>query len=367
MRLAWLELRRRPGRFGVALGALAFLSLLLLFLGALLDGLFLGQTGAIRSQAADVIVYSSASRDSFLRSSITPALRSTIESTKGVQSVGGIGFTQTTATVPGEADVVDVAVVGFELAPNGMNGKAPGDGEAYADERLEGLGVKVGQTLQVGLGATPVKIIGWIDDSSYQLQGSLWTTPSTWRTIAGSVPDRFVPDGDFQSLVVLRDGEGTSAAELAARIDRQTKGATSSLTKAEAELSLPGIKQQNGVFNGIIGTTFVVAILVVALFFALLTLERIPLYGVLKAMGSSSRQLFAGVVLQAVVITVIAFALSAPLMVLLSRNAPPDFPIQLTNGRLLSTVIGLGVAAVLGSLLSLRRVVRTDPAAAIGA
>ncbi len=56
-------------------------------------------------------------------------------------------------------------------------------------------------------------------------------------------------------------------------------------------------------FNGIIGTTFAVAVLVVALFFALLTLERIPLYGVLKAMGSSSRQLFSGVVAQALVIT----------------------------------------------------------------
>ena len=73
------ELRRRPSRFAVATAVLAFLSTLLLFLGGLLDGLFLGSTGAIRAQRGDVIVFSSAARDSFLRSRIDGELRSAVE------------------------------------------------------------------------------------------------------------------------------------------------------------------------------------------------------------------------------------------------------------------------------------------------
>ena len=53
-------------------------------------------------------------------------------------------------------------------------------------------------------------------------------------------------------------------------------------------------------FTSIIGTTFVVAGIVVALFFALLTIERAGLLGVLKAVGASSRTLVAGLTLQAV-------------------------------------------------------------------
>ncbi len=181
MRLAWKELRRRPGRFAVALSALAFLSLLLLFLGALLDGLFLGSTGAIRSQSADVVVYSASSRDSFLRSTITPQLRAQIESTPGIGATGGLGFTLTTATVPRRSEVADVAVVGYELAPLGLPAKVPPIGQAYADRRLENLGVRTGQVLSVGLGGTQVTVIGWVEDTSYQLQGALWTNPSTWR------------------------------------------------------------------------------------------------------------------------------------------------------------------------------------------
>ncbi len=64
MSLALKELRRRPGRFGVATIILTLIAILLMFLGGLLDGLTAGNTGAIRAQQADLIVYSSTSQDS---------------------------------------------------------------------------------------------------------------------------------------------------------------------------------------------------------------------------------------------------------------------------------------------------------------
>ncbi len=117
MRIALTELRRRPGRFGVATAALAFLALLLLFLGALLDGLFLGSTGAIRAQRGDVVVYSASSRDSFLRSRLDAEVRAKVAAVEGVREVGGLGLALTTAVVPDRDEPADVAVVGFEIAP----------------------------------------------------------------------------------------------------------------------------------------------------------------------------------------------------------------------------------------------------------
>ena len=61
--LPFRELRRRPSRFIVATVVLSFLATLLLFLGGLLDGLYLGSTGAIRAQQGDVIVFSSGAPD----------------------------------------------------------------------------------------------------------------------------------------------------------------------------------------------------------------------------------------------------------------------------------------------------------------
>src|SRR5690554_1396296 len=60
--------------------------------------------------------------------------------------------------------------------------------------------------------------------------------------------------------------------------------------------------------------TAVTAVVVVGLFFALLTVERAALYGVLKAIGASYRTLLSGVVLQALVVSAIASAIGVAVM-----------------------------------------------------
>jgi putative ABC transport system permease protein len=109
-----------------------------------------------------------------------------------------------------------------------------------------------------------------------------------------------------------------------------------------------------------------VAALVTGLFFSLLTIERTGLYGVLKALGSSTAQLFAGVVAQAVIVTALALAIGGALTFALVAASPPSIPIDLTVSRAAFVVVGMFVSSILGSALSLRRVVRIDPASAIG-
>jgi len=139
------------------------------------------------------------------------------------------------------------------------------------------------------------------------------------------------------------------------------------VSKTEAADSIGGVRQQRSVFNQIIGVTLVVAVVVVALFFALLTVERVGLYGVLKALGARSRTLLAGVVIQAVAVALVAAALGTAFAVVLDRTLPPGtIPYQLLTSRVLVSAVALVLAAVVGSSFSLRRVLRVDPASAIG-
>ena len=187
---------------------------------------------------------------------------------------------------------------------------------------------------------------------------------ATWRaTVAASRPDLRVGDGVVQ--VLLATGAGSPAA-LAKRIDAASAHATHSLTRGEAILSIPGTKQQKATFLQIIFTTLAVAALVIGLFFSLLTIERTGLYGVLKALGSSTAQLFAGVVVQAVIVTAIALMVGGGLTLVLVAVAPASIPIELTLARSVFVIIGMFAASIAGSAISLRRVVRIDPASAIG-
>ena len=105
---------------------------------------------------------------------------------------------------------------------------------------------------------------------------------------------------------------------------------------------------------------------VVGLFFSLLTLERIGLYGVLKAIGATTRRLFLGVLIQAVIVAVIAFAIGSALAIGAAAALPAKVPLQLIPSRFVFTFSGLLVAAILGSAISLRRVTKVEPASAIG-
>ncbi len=368
MRIAWRELRRRPSRFVTATAILTLLATLLMLLGGLLDGLIDGATSAVAAQRGGIIVFSSTSEKSFPRSRISPSLRATVAQVPGVVDVGGIGVAQLGARVPGNGprDLADVALFGYELAPRGVPAP-PGPGEAYADRSLERKGIHPGVTIEVGPARTPIRIVGMVDGLSYSDQGTLWSSPDTWRNATNAnLPEAGVGPGVFQALVVRVD-PGADPAAVARRIDGRTGGATESLSLGAAVNALPGVSQQRSTFNQIIGVTIVIAVVVVALFFALLTVERAGLYAVLKALGATSQTLFGGVVLQGVVVTALATAVGTVIALAIDIAIPPgSIPYTLLPSRVLTSALALLLAAVFGCVFSLRRVLRIDPASAIG-
>lgn len=367
MRLALRELRRRPGRFAVAGVILTLIALLLMFLGGLLDGLLASSTGAYRAQQADLIVYSSSARESLPRSSIAPDVREQVEQVEGVDSVGALGSTQLGARPEGEPDTRDLlstALFGYELAPRGVPSEPPATGEVVADSSLQADGVEAGDILLLGPARTEVRVIDFVDDTRYSGQASLWGSLDTWRAVTAENRPDLATDDSVQALVVRTGGDPDEVADA---IDDAT-GSTATLTIDDAIEALPGVTQQRSTFNQIIGVTAIVAVVVVALFFALITVERVGLYGILKAIGASGRTLVLGVVLQAVVVTLLAALVGVVGSLVLDAVIPAgSLPFVATPARLVSSTALMLLAGVAGTAFSLRRVLRIDPASAIGA
>ncbi|MHB1138393.1 MAG: ABC transporter permease, partial [Microthrixaceae bacterium] len=329
---------------------------------------------AVLAQPGELIVYSSSSEDSFPRSRIDADVAERVGQVDGIGEQGGLGMVQLGARAPGrgERDLLDVVVIGSELglpSTGGDGPDAPGPGEGVADATLRAEGLDVGDTIEVGPARTPVRIVGFLDDElEYSGQGTVWTDLDTWRgAINENRPSAGVGDDVVQALVIDPGPSDVELDQLARDIDDATQGATSTLTLDEAANAIGGVEQQRSTFNQIIGVTVLIAVVVVALFFVLLTVERTAMYGVLKAIGARTRTLIAGVVLQAVVVTLIACAIGAALGLALDAVVPVgSIPFTLGVGRIVSSVVLLLVAACLGSAFSLRRVLKIDPAEAIG-
>ena len=364
MKLAWRELIRRPSRFLTAGVALTLLVLLLLVLGGILDALINSSTGLLRAQTAPLIVYSADSEGSIDRSRITAEEHDEIAAVPGVHEATGIGVALLAGHIEGGSDPADVAVFGYE-APNTQVPAPPPPGQGYADRSLQDAGLELGQTIELGTARTPVEVIGWVSGTDYNLQSGLWVEPGTWHTALNTnIPDAAVAPGTFEAILVTPE-EGMSVERVADDIDAAVPSVTA-LTIDEAIAGVPGVSEQDGVFTSIIGTTFAVAGIVVALFFALLTIERVGLLGMLKAVGASSRTLAAGLTLQAVLIALGALVTGSVLALGLAHVIPDAVPLELSTGRFLFTAVGIVVASLIGSAVSFRRIIRIDPASAVG-
>jgi putative ABC transport system permease protein len=369
---ALTEMRRRPQRFVTAAVILTLMSVLLMFLGGLLDGLVAGSTDGLAAQPGQLLVFSADAQGTLTRSRIAGDQRPRIAEVDGVDSIGGLSVIQLGARRgdPASRDLVDVAVFAYELAPRGVPAP-PADGQVWADASIEADGVSAGTTLLVGPARTPLTVAGLVADTTYAGQASLWASPATWRAVAAANrPDIAVSEDVSQALVIgaadpALDTEGLAA--LARSIDGANAGATETFTIAGAIDAVPGIAQQRSVFSQIIGVTLLVAAVVVALFFALIVVERTSLYGVLKAMGARRGALVGGVVAQAVVVSLVAAAAGTGLAAGLAAALPPgSIPFTLSAARVIASIVLILAASVLGCLTSLRRVLRIHPASAIG-
>jgi putative ABC transport system permease protein len=367
MKLALRELVRRPAQYVIATAILTLIAILVMFFGGLLDGLINNSIGAVRAQRADVIVYSSAAQESFLRSRIDPELRATVEGIDGVDRVGGIGIVQLGARRDGAdpRDLLDTVLFGYEIGPSGVPDEPPADGEVIADRAVREGGVREGDVLLLGPARSPVTVVGFTEGTNYLGQSALWGSPDTWRTVlTANRPDAVLGEGVFQSLVV--QGSGSTDA-LAQAIDAGTGGATVTLDRAAAADAIPGVREQRGTFSQITTTTVLVALVVVGLFFVLITVEKLGLFGVLKAVGASSRTLFAGLIAQAAIVTLVACLIAGALSFLADAFIPASaVPFEMSVGRFVTSALTLLVAAVIGCVFSLRRVLKVDPAQAIG-
>ena len=371
MGIALAEMRRRRGRWISIVGAVAFIVFLVLVLAGLSDGLFIGTTGALKNGDSDALVYSIDGRRSLVRSALPVSDLPEIEGVPGVADVGALGVLLTTASAG--AEPFDAAVIGHIPGHPGepvklVDGRRPEIGEpgvVLADVSLRAEGVSIGDAATIIGASQPIRVVGFVEDSRYLLANSLWVPVGTWEALRIEVRPETARLGAFVQAFPIRVDDGADVEDVAAAIDR-TLGVTETVTTSEAVLSLPGVEQQESTFTAIIAASFVVVGLVIALFFALVTLEKRGQLAILKAIGASNTFLLQGVLVQALIATVLGYVVGFGLAGLLGLILPPTVPVAFLPATAVSLFLATVAMGALGAAFSFRRVIRIDPASALG-
>jgi putative ABC transport system permease protein len=271
---------------------------------------------------------------------------STVESMSGVRAAGPVAISPQAAQ--SGTRYLRVTMIGAPVGGLGAVAPARGrainaDGQAVADTRMH---VGVGGALTIA--GRSFTVVGLV--SGHTLNGG---SPDVWvtfhdaqqvlfggRPLATAVVTRGVPASGAPGLEIM------TSAGVARDTLRPMQSAVQSVDNSRWFM-------------------WVVAAVIVAALVYVSALQRVRDFAVLKAMGASSRSLFAGVAVQAIVVTMAAAVLAGVTANLLKPLY--DLPVAIPLSAFLLLPVSAVVVGVLASLVALRRAVAVDPALAFGA
>jgi putative ABC transport system permease protein len=366
VRLALREIRRAKLRFGLLAGAVGLLVFLILFQQTLLGALLGYFTGALENQSAEVVAYNDEARRNLAGSILTEEQLAAIGSVEGVAEAGPLG--QATFTVLAGGEETDAAIWGYRLGGPGEpttldEGRLPeSDLEAVGSSIDAPSGFDIGDVVTVAGGQLEITVVGLASDVRFSVQPVLFVSYETYEAAVRAQN----PDAPFvlPSAALVQPADGVSAAELAERLTAEVPG-VEALDRATAVDSLPGVSAVSQSFALILLLAFVVVTLVVGFFFLIITVQKLPAFGLLKAIGYRDRSLVWSVVMQVVIVSVAGVAVGAALLLVASLGSSDDFPISADPALVVGTGSAVLVLALVSSAASLRRVLRVDAATTV--
>lgn len=364
MNLATTEVKRAKLRFGLLTGAVALLVFLTLLLTTLSGALIGALVGALDGLRTDGLVYSDTARDNIAASRLPSDTVTAVAAVPGVAAASGLGTLTTAAQIAGES--VDVQVFGVDPtgpgAPSGLSdGRLP---QSAGEAAVDGGGVAIGDVIILDPSGVQLTVVGLLRGAQFNAIPTAYADLDTYEQIVSAtfpgLP--FVPI----NAVAFDIAEGASAADVVNAINDSVPG-VQAYTRADAVALIPGIDSITQSFGILVGLTFIIGIVVIGFFFLILTVQKLKAFTLLRAIGTTTGRLALSVSLQITFVVLLASVIAVGLVLLAVQGLNTGIPVTLEPATIIGTVLAVLVFSLVAGLLSIRRIVRIDPATAVGA
>ncbi|WP_320415447.1 ABC transporter permease [Candidatus Neomicrothrix sp.] len=345
--------------------AVALLVLLLLFFQAVAGTLTSGLTGGLESSSADVFVYDVQARSNPATSILSPKVEAEVAAAPDVAATSPIGLSVFTGTVEGSSSAdaeIDVQLVGGDpsgpsVPANIADGRLPSaQGEALFSGSSFDSPVEIDQRVKVE--GVSFKVVGTADDAAFNVLPTLYVPYEDY--VAASQARASRPVDVAPSLIGVKVAKGADPAKVARSLTKSIDG-IEALDRSEAVAALPGVGQITQSFSILYLLLYIVVALVTGVFFLILTVQKEDALVLLRAVGASSRDVIASVLIQVLVVVglgaLIGSAVTAGLLAL-TRDVF-GAGLQLSTAALtVGVILVLGLVASVGAV---RRVLAIDP------
>jgi putative ABC transport system permease protein len=360
--LALREIRHAKLRFAMITGVIVMVSSLVFILSGLANGLSAGNTEAIDAMRIDGFVVSRGSDYLLDRSTVPNGAVETIAAIDGIETAEPLGVSSDNITKRGSDDVIGVSFFGLAndsvIAPGTSSGEELGAEQngVVIDETLTQDGIGVGDTIVTDPGGVELTVVGVTTGHSYRLRPTIFMSLDLWRQVQ---PGRDGADADAVTTIVVR-GDDAGLAAIPETVSGVMVG-----SKQQVASHIPGESEQNATLLLIQVFLVVIAAGVIAAFFYIITLQKMPELGVMKAIGTSTAYLARAMIAQVLILALVGVLLGISVADTLALVIGNAVPYSITGQRMALFGGILLLVAVGGTALSLTRVARVDPLDAI--
>lgn len=349
MFLAWRELKKNKLRYGLVSLIMILLSFLVIMITGLANGLSYDNASFIKKSNFETFAIHSDAEKKILRSQL--ADEKVEKLTKDDQN---IPFHLNLFTLQKEKDEkkVDVAILASPKNASlqteiteGKAAKTTGN-EIVVDEKLKQKGISLHDTLIEPNSKQEFKVVGFTKNASFSHAGIVFMSEEKWEEIA-------FPNQKQYNAVAMKSKPTSSDSSFEI------------VEKKDIMQNIPGYKEEQGTLLMIVGFLLTISVLLITVFFYVITLQKTKEIGVLKAIGTNGSYLGKSLIVQSILISVFAFAISWGLLALVQQILPASMPFLIENQTIAIYGVAFIVISIVGTLISLIPILKTNPLDAI--
>ena len=377
--LAFKEVWRNRGRFLLVAMVIALITLLVLFIAALGEGLGNGNREYLSKLDAQLITFQAKSDYLIGASRLDRDRLASIARVDGVADAGMLGASSANLILPGQADPLKVALLGVEPGHTGeppvLQGRQLGtklSNEVIIDRNTAlRSGLALGDTLEMRVTQGTrdeyykLRVVGISGGQQYSLQPSIFVPFFTWDKVRPKSEAEINNSDPIANIILIKLDDPAHADVVSRRILSQVNNIEVA-TVSETIQALPGYSAQQSTLNTQGGFTLFIGLLVIGGFFQIQILQKVAQIGVLKAIGTTNKVVAATFIIQIFLITAIGVLIGSLLTFLFSLTFPPTIPIVFNGTTSAIAIVALLLIGPLGGLVSIRYAVRIEPLKALG-
>ena len=368
MFLAFKELKKNKSKYGLILTILILVIFLVLFLTGLTKGLAAATSATIDNASANYYILDKSSDKLLARSSVSQEDIDKInEFTNGSSEIINLSvaniYTKSDSDSKLNISYFGINEEGF-LMPEVKEGNTlTNKNDIILDSSFKEEGFEIGDMITDVTSDIEFKIVGFTEDQIYNFASVGVISLESYNELIKS--STILKEVNPQGIALKIDNNSEYIEELETFINENLEEKIL-ITKSELISSIPGYTAQQGTLITMLVFLLVISSLIIAVFFYVTTMQKIPQFGVLKALGSKMSTLALSLATQVLILAIIS-AIAGNILTFVSASFLPSsmpFNINPTDAVLVSVLFIL--ISVGSSLFSINKVKKVDAVSAIG-